>query len=141
MNISKFLRDSRVRRLDARARELIDVGLYEEALAKARKLRALRHGSVFEIEARAYTGLERHEDAVQVLREGLALTPDDWRNWLLLGSCLANLGRFDDTARAYDRAEQCTDCDKNVLEVNREILVLRRLDPLTPEQAADRIKR
>lgn len=141
MSLLSFFRSRRAKRLDARARELIDAGLWDEALVLARKLRTLQHGAVYEIEARAWTGLEKHEEAVRVLREGLALEPNDWRNWLLLGSCLANLGRFDDTASAYDRAGQCEDCDKHVLEVNRAILELRRLDPLTPEQSLDRIRR
>lgn len=130
-----------MKRLDTRARELIDAGLFDEALAIVRKLRAMGHAAAYEIEARAWSGLEKHEDAVRVLREGLAITPGDWRNWLLLGACLNQLGRFDDAARAYDRAEECEGCDREVVAVNREILELWRLDPMTPEQALDRIKR
>ncbi|HYO77158.1 MAG TPA: hypothetical protein VE010_11900 [Thermoanaerobaculia bacterium] len=129
MNILSFL-DFRGRRRAQKlyddARELIDGGQYEEALEIGRKLRKLRYTGAFEVEGLAFSGLERDEDAVRVLREGLARAPGVWQNWMLLGSCLSNLERYDEALLAYDRAAACEHALPDTIELNRAIVATRR---------------
>ncbi len=110
------------------ARELIEVMDYDGALAIGAKLRKLRFSGAFEIEGLAYSGLDRSEDAVRVLREGLALAPSAWPNWLLLGSCLSDLGRYGEAFSAYDAAEACPEADPSVINLNRAIVASRSKD-------------
>jgi tetratricopeptide (TPR) repeat protein len=131
MKILSFLdrrRRKRAETLYDEARELLDSRLNDKALAIGRKLRKLRYSGAFEIEGLAYSGLDRNEDAVRVLREGLALAPDAWPNWLLLGSCLSNLGRYDEALLAYDRANACAGADRSAIDLNRAIVAMRRED-------------
>jgi Flp pilus assembly protein TadD len=138
VSLLSYLRDRRAKRLEARARELIDLLLGDEAMPYIAKLRPLREHLALELEARAYMTLERHYDAIRVLRESLASRPDHWRTWSLLGACLSILGRFDDASAAYDRAAACSDCDPDLLAVNRELLEMERLDPASEAQVHDR---
>lgn len=140
LSLFDFRGRRRAGKLYDEARELVDDGAYEDALAIARKLRKLRYSGAYEIEGLAYSRLGRNEDAVRVLREGLALAPAVWLNWLLLGSCLSNLGRFDEALLAYDRAHACEDADRDAVALNRAIVcsragdhpaALRHLDSLT----------
>ncbi len=119
-------REQRTQRLYDEGRELVDSYAYEEALKVGRKLRKLRYSGAFEIEALAYSGLEQHEDAVRVLREGLALAPAAWPNWMLLGSCLSDLKRYSEASLAYDRAAACEGSDRTVLDFNRAIVAWRQ---------------
>lgn len=118
----------RAKKLYAEARELVDDGLYEDALAIARKLRKLRYSGAYEIEGLAYSKLDRNEDAVRVLREGLAVAPGVWLNWMLLGSCLSNLGRYDEALLAYDRAAACEHAEPSAIALNRAIVAGRQGD-------------
>lgn len=131
MNILTFFRDRRAARaskLYDEAQNLIESRRFEQALPIARKLRKLHHSSAFEIEGLAYAGLDRHEDAVRVLREGLTLAPAAFPNWMLLGSCLSDLERYDEALLAYDRAEACEGADRSVVNLNRSIVASRRND-------------
>lgn len=121
-----FTRGRRARRLYDEARELIDAGVFEDALTIARKLRKLSYSGAFEIEGLAYAGLARHEDAVRVLREGLAQAPHVWLNWHLLGNCLSDLSRFDEALAAFDRAAACSGADRSLIDLNRAIVEGRR---------------
>jgi tetratricopeptide (TPR) repeat protein len=118
----------RAKRLYAEARELVDQGSYDEALEIARKLRKLRYSGAYEIEGLAYSGLDRNEDAVRVLREGVEVAPGVWLNWMLLGSCLSNLGRYDEALLAYDRAAACEHADPSAIALNRAIVAGRQKD-------------
>lgn len=121
-------RRDRALKLYDEARECIDDAAYDEARKIARKLRKLRFTGAFEIEALALSGEERDEDAVRVLREGIAFAPDAWPNWHLLGCCLSNLGRYDEAQLAYDRAATATDADPGLIALNRAIVETRRED-------------
>lgn len=131
VNILDFFRPNhrRATKLYSEARELIDeLRDYDGALEIAPKLRKLRHSGAFEIEGLVYSALDRNEDAVRVLREGLALAPSAWPNWMLLGSCLSNLERYDEALLAYDRAQACPGADRSAIELNRAIVETRRGD-------------
>lgn len=119
----------RARRLYAEGRELIDKQQYDAAMKIAGRLRELRYSGAYELEGLACQGLDRNEDAVHVLREGLAIAPNVWLNWLLLGSCLSNLGRYDEALAAYDRAEECPHGDPSVIHLNRAVVALRKGEP------------
>ncbi len=124
----KVLECCRAKKLYGKARALLDSGAYEEALAIGAKLRRLHYSGAFEIEALAYSALDRDEDAVRVLREGLELAPSVWLNWHLLGNCLSNLHRLDEAMSAYDRAEACPKVDLAIVNLNRAIVAARRQD-------------
>lgn len=130
VGILSFLRrpEKRAARLYSEARDLIDAGRFEAALVFARKLRKISYSGAFEIEGLAYAGLDRHEDAVRVLREGLLHAPDVWLNWHLLGNCLSELGRYDEALAAFDRAAACPDVDLSYVNLNRAIVGNRRGD-------------
>jgi len=143
MNLLTFFRDRR----EARASKLYDEGweLIEErsfgdALKIGRKLRKLNFIGAFEIEGLAYAGLDRHGDAVRVLREGLALAPAAWPNWQLLGSCLSDLQRYDEALLAYDRAEACEGSDLSQIDLNRAIVASRQNDHERSLQLLDKIR-
>jgi tetratricopeptide (TPR) repeat protein len=119
-------REQRTMKLYGEGREFIDSFDHERALKIGRKLRKLRYSGAFEIEALAYSGLDREEDAVRVLREGLELAPQAWPNWILLGSCLSNLHQYDEALVAYDRARACEGADLTSIDFNRAILAWRR---------------
>jgi tetratricopeptide (TPR) repeat protein len=118
----------RAKKLYAEARELVENGSYEEALAIAQKLRELRYSGAYEIEGLAYAKRGNNEEAVRVLREGLELAPGVWLNWMLLGSCLSNLGRYDEALLAYDRAAACEHAEPPVIALNRAIVAGRQGD-------------
>jgi len=101
---------------------------FESALKIGRELRKLRYSGAYEIEGLAFIGLDRHEDAVRVLREGLALAPAAWPNWLLLGSCLSDLERYSEALVAYDRAYACDGADRPAVDLNRAIVAVRQKD-------------
>jgi len=118
----------RAKQLYAAARDLIDEGRFEDALAIARKLRKLSYSGAYEIEGMAYAGLDRHEDAVRVIREGLQYAPNVWLNWHLLGNCLSDLGRFDEAMTAFDRAAACSGADISYVNLNRAVAAVRAGD-------------
>lgn len=134
-----FFRGRRANKLYDKGRELVEAGKYEDALAIGRKLRKINYSGAFEIEGLAYAGLDRHEDAVRVLREGLALAPTAWANWILLGSCLSDLGRYDEALAAYDRAQACESADVDSIELNRAIVANRRGDFAAALEHLDRV--
>jgi tetratricopeptide (TPR) repeat protein len=139
LSLFDFRREKRARRLYDEARELIDSYGYEEALEIGRKLRKLNYSGAFEIEGLAYSHLDRNEDAVRVLREGLTLAPGVFQNWLLLGSCLSNLRRYDEAMLAYERAEACEEADASLVDLNRAIVSARREDREGTLRYLDRI--
>lgn len=131
MNVLSFFRDRGRKRAAAlydQGRALIEEEEFEAALAIGRKLRKLRFSGAYEIEGLAYSGLDRDDDAVRVLREGLAIEPSVWVNWLLLGSCLSRLGNYDEALLAYDRAQASPQSDRDMVELNRAIVGIRRED-------------
>jgi tetratricopeptide (TPR) repeat protein len=129
MTLLSFLHhrgQKRAKKLYDSAREMLKEERYEDALEVARKLRKLSDSGAYDIEGLAYFELDRNEDAVRVLREGLAIEPGIWFNWHLLGNCLSNLGQFDDAMQAYERAEGCADADRSLIELNRAIVAMRQ---------------
>jgi tetratricopeptide (TPR) repeat protein len=143
MNILSFFRDRSLERakiLYQRGRRLIDEKAYDEALDVARRLRKVRYSGAFEIEGMAYAGLGRDEDAVRMLREGLQSAPAIWLNWHQLGTCLSNLGRYDEALLAYDRAEACPQSDRSVIELNRAVVAIRTGDFAAALAHLDRIQ-
>lgn len=129
----------RALRLYDEAWERLSAHAYHDALAIARKLRKLRFSGAYEIEGRAYMALEQHDDAVRVLSEGVKIAPSVWINWLLLGSSLSNVGRYDDALHAYDRAASCERADVDNIEVNRAVVKMRQHDQSAALDHLDRV--
>lgn len=149
MALLSFLQHRRHKRAEALYREgqeSIEARAYEGALEIARKLRKIGFSGAFEVEALAYSGLGRTEAAVRVLREGLALAPGAWPNWILLGNCLSDLEQYDDALAAYGRAGECPGADRSSIALNLAIVhirrghheaALRRLDEVTDDEDLD----
>ncbi len=106
----------------------LDEYKYDEALKIARKLRKLHFSGAYEIEGRVHLAEDRDEEAARVLREGVTFAPSVWINWLLLGSSLSELSRFDEALDAYDHAAQCEKADLDLIDLNRAVIASRRED-------------
>src|SRR5262245_38065397 len=94
----------RSEQLDKEARELLADDDFEGALRIAEQLETLRYTAAFEIAALAHAGMDDLEKAVAVLERGLALAPDVWVNWQLLGNYLSDLDRYEAAQSAFARA-------------------------------------
>ena len=68
------------------------------------------------------------EDLIQPGR-GLALAPEVWSSWQLLGNTLSDLGRYGEAADAYERAWACPVHDADSLRFNQAVLASRRGEP------------
>jgi tetratricopeptide (TPR) repeat protein len=102
-------------------------GDFEAALEVATELEKIGYTAAFDIAAQAHASAGNLEQAVQVLERGLALAPDAWPNWQLLGNYQSDLGRYEEAAEAYARALACPDAWQSSILLNQAIL-LSRLD-------------
>ncbi|HEY0160866.1 MAG TPA: tetratricopeptide repeat protein [Thermoanaerobaculia bacterium] len=130
----------RAHKLYDEGRALIASREYERALAVGRKLRKVQYSGAYEIEGLAYQGLGRLDDAVRVLREGVAQAPGVWLIWSLLGNCLSDLGRFDEALEAYDRAEGCAHVEHALVHLNRAVVATRQEKPLLVLEHLERVE-
>ncbi len=119
----------RTERLMHQALGLIEEERFTAAHQIARQLEELRYSGAFEVAARAFLGEGEPEQAVAALERGLALAPEVWSNWQLLGNTLSDLGRFDAAAAAYGRAFACPVHDADSLHFNQAVLASRRGEP------------
>ena len=120
-----------------RAETLIDFGAaltelqrFDDALRCHARAIALAPNDARAHAAHAVT-LKRSQDAAgaaEACRRSLALAPDGIDVWLVLGGCLASLGRFDEAIDAYRRA---LTLDPNCAEAQRGIVAAgeRSADP------------
>ena len=106
--------------------DCIDAADYAGAIKIARRLKRLNHSWAFEILALAYTGMDRRQDAIAVLEQGVAQAPEVWRLWQLLGNYYSDDGRFEDCHRAYRSALECQDCDESSVHLNFAIALTRQ---------------
>lgn len=119
----------RSERLMHQALELIEDEQFAAAHEIAGQLEELRYSGAFEVAARAFIGEGEPEQAAAVLQRGLALAPEVWSSWQLLGNTLSDLARYDEAAAAYERAWACPLHDADSLRFNEAVLASRRGDP------------
>lgn len=119
----------RSERLMHQALELIEEENFAAAHEIAAQLEELRYSGAFEVAARAFLGEGEPEEAVAVLERGLALAPEVWSSWQLLGNTLSDLGRYAEAAAAYERAFTCPVHDADSLRFNQAVLASRRGEP------------
>ena len=123
------LRRKRCESLDRKGRDRIREGEFDEALDIAAQLESLRYSGAFEIAALAHVGRGELESAVSVLRRGVAVAPDVWLDWQLLGNCLSDLKRYDEAQAAYERALACPGSSPDSVGLNQAVLAGRRDRP------------
>jgi tetratricopeptide (TPR) repeat protein len=128
LSYSHYRTRRRAEKLYDQAKELINRGMFERAMDIARKLRKVDYDGAYEIEALAHHGLGNMEDAVRVLREGLDRGADVWPIWMLLGTCLSELGRYDEALDAYNEADDFEEVDSDLVNLNRAVVALRQQD-------------
>jgi tetratricopeptide (TPR) repeat protein len=104
----------------------LEEGNAEEALAVATKLEGMQFTAAFEIAALAQVQLGDLGAAVTTLERGLEIAPGVWINWQLLGNYLSDLERFDEAARAYEKALACADVHESSIRLNQAILAKRQ---------------
>jgi tetratricopeptide (TPR) repeat protein len=90
------------------ARDALAAGDCDTALRIAHALSARGDLRGFELAARALWEMGRREAAVGALSEALRRSPDSAALWHHLGSCLADVGRYDDALAALHRAADGT---------------------------------
>jgi tetratricopeptide (TPR) repeat protein len=129
----------RSERLMHQALELIEEENFAAAHEIARQLEELRYSGAFEVAARAFLGEGEPEQAVAALERGLALAPEVWSSWQLLGNTLSDLGRYDEAAAAYEKAWACPRHDADSLRFNQAVLASRRGEPEEVLALADKV--
>jgi tetratricopeptide (TPR) repeat protein len=100
-------------------------GDFEAALEVAAELEKIGYTAAFDIAAQAHAAAGDLDRAVTVLERGLALVPDAWPNWQLLGNYRSDLGLHDQAAEAYARALDCPDTWQAAIRLNQAILLSR----------------
>lgn len=103
----------------------LEIGEFERALRVARELHEHHHTSAFEIEARARWDLEDHERAIEVLKEGVEVAPDQFVLWDYLASYLSDEGRFEEALQAYYRSRECTGAPTESVDFNIAVIYQR----------------
>ena len=116
----------RCEQLAERGFDLVDEGECEEALAVADELAKHRYTANFEIRALALAKLDRKEEAVDALEEGVEKAPSVWRLWQLLGNYRSDLGEMDNAHDAYVKALECPDVDTSSVHLNRAVAFSRQ---------------
>jgi len=104
----------------------LEIGEFERALRAARELREMEHVAAFEIEARARWGLEDHEQAIQVLEEGVEIAPEVYVLWDYLASYLSDEGRYEEALQAYYRSRSCEDAPEGAVDFNIAVIYQRQ---------------
>jgi len=105
--------------------EYLREGRFDKALEVGHKLYVLQHSSAFEIMALAFAAMDRLDDAIAALEDGVGKVPDAWRLWQLLGNCYSNKQRYDASENAYRRALECPDADTDSVYLNLAVVCTR----------------
>jgi tetratricopeptide (TPR) repeat protein len=102
--------------------ELVDEGYrlleeeeYEQALGVAAKICSLNDPEGYEIGARALDELDRPNDAIAMLNDGVKAHPTWYWLWDRLGGICLDEGRHLEALEAYRQASTCPDADKTMM--------------------------
>jgi tetratricopeptide (TPR) repeat protein len=102
-----FGKRKRVDALIAKCDEALSLRRYEDVLPWADELLELRHTAGFELKARALQSLGRETEAIEVLRQGVALAPGVTPLWSWLGDLLSGARDYAGAHEAFARAATC----------------------------------
>lgn len=100
----------------------------ERALDLSDELLSRRHSSGFEVKARALWSLERCDEAIACLREGIERAPSVSILWHFLGCFLSDLGSFEEAVPALQRAVNLSDVHRSNEMLNLAIVLRRKGD-------------
>jgi tetratricopeptide (TPR) repeat protein len=107
------------------AYSLIQQGDAEQAIIVGNQLLEHRHARGFEIIALAYEQDGRSNEAVAILREGVAKVPNAWPLWELLGNLFSDQEEYEESRIAYQKALSCANVDTDSVNYNFAILLKR----------------
>lgn len=97
----------------------------QRAIKIGKQLKKIRHSSAFEILALAYEAVDRLEDAVLVLEEGIQVAPSVWLLWQLLGNFYSDQQRYQESLACYQRALECPCVDSSYIHLNLALVFSR----------------
>jgi len=126
MKVFDSLKKKRTLKLWDEAQVLLGEGAYEEVLRIAERLERERYTGAFDLAARAYASMGKRREAIAALERGVAVAPQAWPNWELLGSYRSDEGEFDAAASAYRSALECEAVWVDSVRLNQAILADRR---------------
>ena len=91
-------------RLATEAAGFLEFDLVDRALARADRLLATQAGRLagLALKGECLRRRERHEEALPLLREALAQSPEDESLWINLGWCLKRTGRLAEAVEAME---------------------------------------
>ena len=104
---------------------LIQQGDAEAAIVVGKQLLDVRNARGFEIIALAYEQQGRSDEAIAVLKDGVAKVPGAWPLWELLGNIYSDLGELPSAHDAYQKAQSCPKADMSSINYNFAILLKR----------------
>ena len=80
---------------------------FRKASQIADQLLRMHHTSGFEYKARALWGLNRTQDAISILQQGVSVAPQVWILWEYLGHYLSDMGRYGEALEAFRNGMAC----------------------------------
>jgi tetratricopeptide (TPR) repeat protein len=98
---------------------------FRKASRIADQLLRMQHTSGFEYKARALWGMNRPNDAIAVLQQGVAVAPQVWVLWGYLGEYLSDTGRYDEALEAFRKGLSCDGSPKDSFLYNLAIVYQR----------------
>lgn len=98
---------------------------YEKARRIGMQLLRMRHTAGFEYTARALWGLNRPDEAIATLRQGVQVAPDLWVLWEYLGHYLSDTGRYGEALDAFRRGMECPNAPQDSFLYNLAIVYQR----------------
>ncbi len=105
---------------------LVADGDFDAAFDVGMRLQQMRHTSAFEIMALSLAGLDRTEEAIVILEEGVTKGPTVWLLWQLLGNYRSDLERYEQSHEAYEVALKCPDANCSSIYFNIATVLVRQ---------------
>jgi tetratricopeptide (TPR) repeat protein len=121
----RWFRRRSVDELVDEAHALLEDGDFGGALRVARRIEKRRNTAAFELGALALQGMGRTAEAIAWLERGVAIAPDVWLNWQLLGNLRSDAGDHDGAREAYARALDFPGVWSASVRLNQAILASR----------------
>lgn len=98
---------------------------FRKASQIADQLLRMHHTSGFEYKARALWGLNRTQDAISVLQQGVSVAPQVWILWEYLGEYLSDTGQHDEALEAFRKGLACDGSPKDSFLYNLALVYQR----------------
>jgi tetratricopeptide (TPR) repeat protein len=114
-----------VAQLLTKAYDLLESGDINQAIVLGKQLIELKHARGFVVIALAYEQQGNINEAITVLKDGIAKVPGAWPLWELLGNIYSDQKQFPEAYSAYNKALSCPNVDKALINYNLSILLKR----------------